>query len=172
MDVQFQASLFAKKVIRNGKEKVSRFTLYWWFACDVMAAMLVDRNSKIFSPVGVNFYFYANYVNKFSFVFVHKHGGNENPLFLVSLTNSPLPWKMPQTARHSIWKQCEMNLQQSILEHVTCDTFFCDCLNKFLRRGSDGQGATDPNAGTKLNEKKNEKNILKFCPSRVVYECW
>ena len=33
---------------------------------DVTAAMLVYRKKRDFSPVRVNFYFYANYVNKFS----------------------------------------------------------------------------------------------------------
>ena len=28
----------------------------------------MDRNNNIFSPVGVNFHYYANYVNEFSFV--------------------------------------------------------------------------------------------------------
>ena len=28
----------------------------------------MDRNNKTFFPLGVNFHFYANYVNKFSFV--------------------------------------------------------------------------------------------------------
>ena len=41
---------------------------YRWFACDVMAAMLVDRNNKIFFPLGVHCHFYQNFVNKFSFV--------------------------------------------------------------------------------------------------------
>ena len=42
---------------------------YWWFACDVMAAMLVDRNNEIF-VLWENFtcYFYANFVYKFSFI--------------------------------------------------------------------------------------------------------
>ena len=38
-----------------------------WLACDVMAAMLVDRNNKFFL-LWVLTANYANFVNKFSFV--------------------------------------------------------------------------------------------------------
>ena len=44
----------------------------------IMLVKPIKKKKKDFSPLGVNFHFKGNYMNKFCFV--HQHGGNANHL--------------------------------------------------------------------------------------------
>ena len=71
-----------------------KYSLYYrLIACDVMAAMLVVWNNNNFSPLGVNFHFYANYVSKFSFVFTTNMASMQSTYTLCSGSSYTKFWK-------------------------------------------------------------------------------
>ena len=43
-------------------------TLYYWFASDVTAAMLLVKNKSMSSPLGTKLYFHVNFSSKISIV--------------------------------------------------------------------------------------------------------
>ena len=86
---------------RSGVQgSAGKFSLRWRIdglhACDVMVAMLVYRNNKFFSPLGLSFHFCAYSMNKFSFVLytnMAEMQSTDSPFYSCVLCDLVLDWK-------------------------------------------------------------------------------